>query len=195
MLQKLSITPNVPQQIALKYTEGKIVEGRFGNQVYYSLSQPADSCMYLDLGPAEKVNSLEPRKGEPFWICKRWTGKKTDSPVWDVWPVGDQEAQPAGVSPQSQLEADLARSIEHVQARKAATIQFASQIAPPLNGHAATPPAKPQTKLADALKTAVDAAHQATEYAKSIGYTTMPEFMGDDLRAMACTLIIQNGGR
>jgi len=93
--EKLSITPNVPQQIALKYTEGKIVEGRFGNQVYFSLSHPPNACLYLDLGPAALVNQLQPAKGEIFNICKRWTGKKTDSPIWDVWPVGDQEIQPA----------------------------------------------------------------------------------------------------
>ena len=75
-LEKLSITPNVPQQIALKFPEGKIVEGRFGNQVFYTLAHPPNTCLYLDLGPAEKVNSLEPGRGELFNICKRWTGKK-----------------------------------------------------------------------------------------------------------------------
>ena len=211
MLEKLTITPNVPQQIALKYTEGKIVEGRFGNQVYFSLAHPANTCIYLDLGPAEKVNRLEPGKGELFNICKRWTGKKTDSPVWDVWPIGDLETVPVVplmIRPDT-VEADLRRSLEQIAQQRARQAEASSRPAPVAaalskqptvadtgngssNGHA---PAKPQTRLADALKTAVDAAHQATEYAKSIGYTTMPEFMGDDLRAMACTLIIQNGGR
>jgi hypothetical protein len=53
------------------------------------------------------------------------------------------------------------------------------------------------TKLEDALKTAVAAAFAATEYAKSIGYASMPMFTSEDLRTMANTLIIdgQKGQR
>src|ERR1019366_45111 len=97
-LEKLSFNPNVPIQVALKFPEGKIVEGRFGDQVYFTLAQPPNTCMYLDMGAAQKVNVLSPQKGQPFNICKRWTGKKGDAIQWDVWPSEEQRhavSQPA----------------------------------------------------------------------------------------------------
>jgi len=40
----------------------------------------------------------------------------------------------------------------------------------------------------------VAAVFAATEYAKQIGYAAMPQFTSEDLRTMANTLMIQNGG-
>ena len=82
-MEKLTLTPNVPQQIALKFPDGKLVEGRYGDQVMYSLTN--GQVMYLDTDVAAKINLLELRKNEPFMICKRWTGKKGDSPQLDIW--------------------------------------------------------------------------------------------------------------
>jgi len=82
-MEKLTLTPNVPQQIALKFPDGKLVEGRYGDQMMYSLTN--GQVMYLDTDIAAKINLLELRKNEPFMICKRWTGKKTDSPHLDIW--------------------------------------------------------------------------------------------------------------
>jgi hypothetical protein len=215
MLNKVVFTPNVQVQVRLKYPDGKLDQnGRYGDQMFYTLEEPAESCMYLNTDVAAKLYELEPRKGEAIAICKRWTGKKTDSVVWDIWRPDQEAVQPHRNGPQmirpDNVEADLRRSLEQIEQQRARQAEASLRPAPVAaalskqptvadtgnngssNGHAA---AKSQTKLADALKTAVDAAHQATEYAKSIGYTTMPEFMGDDLRAMACTLIIQAGGR
>jgi hypothetical protein len=130
--QKLTVTPNVPIQISLRYPDGKQVEGRFADQMYYSLQTPPESCLYLDMDVAAKINMLGPRRGEPFWICKRWTGKKTDSPIWDVWPVGDQEAPPpppppppsaaaqATGIPDSDLEQKLRASLAEIERAKQA---------------------------------------------------------------------------
>ena len=82
-MEKLTLTPNVPQQIALKFPDGKLVEGRYGDQVMFSLTN--GQVMYLDTDVAAKINLLDLRKNEPFMICKRWTGKKGDSPQLDIW--------------------------------------------------------------------------------------------------------------
>ena len=152
-MEKLSVTPNVPQQIALKYPEGKIVEGRFGDQVYFSLAQPPDTCLYLDMGPAQKINLLNLNRGEIFNICKRWTGKKTDSPVWDVWPVGQGEAPPSAppaiAAVPDTLEQQLRASLALVEKAKqaAANVSVCAPIAaapvpssaqPATNGHGST---------------------------------------------------------
>ena len=90
----LSLPPNTPTEIALRFPDGKQVEGRFGDQVMYSLATPPDHVMYLDLEPAAKLNILEPRPKEIILACKRWTGKKTDKPQWDFWRPNDGEQKP-----------------------------------------------------------------------------------------------------
>jgi hypothetical protein len=95
-MEKVVFTPNMPVQVALKYPEGKPVDGRFGDQMMYTLLD--GRVMYLDMDVATKINLLGPRRGETFWIAKRWTGKKSDSPQWDVWGVEAGEVIPANLA-------------------------------------------------------------------------------------------------
>ena len=90
----LTLSPNTPTEIALRFPDGKQVEGRFGDQIMYSLAQPAEHVMYLDLDVAAKLNVLEPRKGEVILACKRWTGKKGDKMQWDFWRPNTGETKP-----------------------------------------------------------------------------------------------------
>jgi len=113
VIEKVTFQPNMPVRMALKFRDGKKVEGRFGDQEYYTLIDGRG--MYLDLDVAAKLNVLELQPGEPFEVCKYWTGKKGDKPQWDVRRVnGAPPARPAlGASPpQNNLERDLARSLE-----------------------------------------------------------------------------------
>src|ERR1035437_2572310 len=95
-MEKLALTPNVPQQIDLKFPDGKLVEGRYGDQVMFSLTN--GQVMYLDTDVAAKINLLELRKNEPFMICKRWTGKKGDAPQLDIWRP-DAASVTTGIAP------------------------------------------------------------------------------------------------
>jgi hypothetical protein len=81
-MEKILFQPNMPVRMALKYADGKTVEGRFGDQEYYTLTD--GRCMYVNPDVAAKINQLELRPGEPFEICKYWSGKKGESPQWDV---------------------------------------------------------------------------------------------------------------
>ena len=72
--------------------------------------------MYLDLGVAQKINALEPRRNEPINICKRWTGKRNDDPQWDIWRSGPGETPPAPVPvPTPQQFASAATSIPETE--------------------------------------------------------------------------------
>jgi hypothetical protein len=143
-LQKVSFTNNVPVELALLHSAGKICESRFGKaEVFYSLTQPPSACMYLNMSVSQKINALGPKPGERFVICKR------SNQVWDVWLSQAAEAaraaQEAGVAvkpngrpawggnpspptwdecaakePPSLLERQLAASISEAQAKKAA---------------------------------------------------------------------------
>src|ERR1017187_8733975 len=37
-MEKVTFTPNVPQQVALRFPDGKLTEGRFGDQMFYTTS-------------------------------------------------------------------------------------------------------------------------------------------------------------
>ena len=87
-MPKLTFTPNVPVQVALKFPDGKLVEGQFGDQMYYSLAN-GDS-MYLPIEVGAKINALALNRNEPFWVCKRWTGKKGDRMYYDVYRIEGQ---------------------------------------------------------------------------------------------------------
>ena len=106
-MDKLQFTPNVPAQIALKFADGKLVEGRYGDQVMFSLTN--GQVMYLDTDVAAKINLLDLRKAEPFMICKRWTGKKGDSPQWDIWR---EEGLPAHIAAAVQATGIPASEVE-----------------------------------------------------------------------------------
>jgi hypothetical protein len=69
MRETLRFQPNVPEVVALAFAEGREVEGRFGNQVMFTLED--DRVMYLDPPVAEKLKELGIRKGQEFQVVKR----------------------------------------------------------------------------------------------------------------------------
>lgn len=154
MLQKVSFTPNVPVLVALKFKDGKLVEGRFGDQVYYSFDQ--DRCAYLDPDVAAKINQLDPKPGQPFEICKYWSGKKGEKPQWDVrWPGNVvQPVQLAASSSGEWDEADdrrlhdqLQTSIDQARNGRAAASAGTRAVAAALANQGTTPqPPAPTNK-------------------------------------------------
>lgn len=76
--------PNVPVQCALKYAgAGRIVSGRYGERVMYTLTD--GRRMFLDLGPAQKINELNLNVRETFFVEKKWSGRKGDQIEWLAW--------------------------------------------------------------------------------------------------------------
>jgi hypothetical protein len=203
MRQVIQFPQNEPVEIALAFTQGKTTPSQYpgcADRVMFSLAWPENAVTFLELGVAQKINLLGPAVGERLVICKR------NAKRWDVWLSQDAEAaraareagvplktngRPAwGGNPPATWE-DIG-SVAEVKARASVGTP-----APALQSqHAEKTPVNNgnHSKLEEALKTAVAAAHAAGEYAKSIGYTAMPQFTSEDLRTMANTIIIQNGG-
>jgi hypothetical protein len=93
MSEFLQLDTNVPQQIALAYNDGRLVETRFGDKMFYTLTNGRT----LSLKPEEaaKINALEIRRGQPFNICKREIKNgRTKSFQIDVWLPGAEEHVP-----------------------------------------------------------------------------------------------------
>jgi hypothetical protein len=140
-MEKLTLTPNVPQQIALKFPDGKLVEGRYGDQVMFSLTN--GQVMYLDTDIAAKINLLELRKNEPFCICKRWTGKKGDAPQLDIWRP-DAASVATGLPP-SVIDAELATQRQQIPPLPAAPT--VGRVFPANGSGAGVPPPAPATAV------------------------------------------------
>lgn len=79
----LDIAPNEPVEIALKYPTGKFVNGRNGERVMFTLAD--DRVMFLDKGPAQKINALGVKPREPFFVCVKWSGKRGDPKELVAW--------------------------------------------------------------------------------------------------------------
>jgi hypothetical protein len=81
---------DVPVQVELLFTEGKEVTGKYGPQVFYSLSGGLQ--MYADPELAGLIDQLQIKRGQPIEIVKRQRG------VWDVRRI---EGAPSPRPPQS----------------------------------------------------------------------------------------------
>src|SRR5438876_9089707 len=112
---------NVPQELALKFAEGAIKQGRFGYQVMYTLAD--DRLMYVPRFVASRISALEIQPGEPFTICKREIKDGQRKSI--EWRVTRVELE-------TQLERDLRKSVELANARNSGEGPVAVPSAPQL---------------------------------------------------------------
>jgi hypothetical protein len=60
---------NTPVEVTLQFEEGKRVEGRYGEQVMYSLAD--NRVMYVPLYVEQRLQELAIGAGEPLLLCKK----------------------------------------------------------------------------------------------------------------------------
>ena len=154
MPEILRFEPNIPVQLALKCTETFLIEGRWGDQVQYSLSD--GRMMFLPPDVSKQLNLLDLRPSEPFFICKRKVGRRN---VWDLWLAPDAEKSRASketaAEPRSDrdLETQLRKSIEQIPRKPAAIEAGGCNDVPGFTiGHGATGTYGPQPLLAVASR-------------------------------------------
>lgn len=192
--------PNVPVEVSLAFPAGKIIATPGGEQrVMYSLA--GGKIMFHDMATSQAINSLGVKPGQPFYVRKEHSGKRGDKATWRAWlspnPAAGEQSDGTFVVPSNGKPAADG-------SQPPATVSTDSQSADTgnhgstsgSNGHAAVPAMpreRAKSKLEDALKTVVAAIFAATQYAKEIGYQ-IPPFTSEDIRTMANTLMIQNGG-
>lgn len=153
--------PNIPQEITLKFPDGKRVQGQFGEQAMYTLAD--GSIMYVPLIVEERIQKLGIAPGQPFGICKTEVREGQKKQIrWEVECIEQPPRKP-------QAAAALLDG------------------APDVHGAYEDSPAL-QTKLEFALRTALHAAKKAEEYSHEIGHPV--QFDKDDIRLMAQTLVI-----
>ncbi len=192
--EKVKFDFNTPVTVTLQYPAGKIVSGRFGEQVMWGLAD--GRVMFLDLAVAQKINALEPQQGESLSICKR------NSKVWDVWLTPETEKMRSARDAGS-MEQQLRQSVTDINERRYNTLAVpksgASAVTPapaPIpvtpesnhqNGHSTGNSSNP---LVDEANDLVDAYAQVLDRAlTTYGGRVKP----DEVRSILLSCYIQRG--
>ena len=186
MKERVVFEANVPVTATLAYADGLKVQGRFGDQVMYSLTD--GRVMYVPPLVRDKLMELDILQNEPFNICRAERREGNRRFVdWVVQPNGSASPTPIANArrdtPESPPNGDgCARAKSNGNGRPANVV-----------GAAATA----ESALRTALMTSIDAALAAEQYASAHGLSV--RFFSEDLRAMALSLFIQHardgGGR
>ena len=79
----LRFNTNAPVEVALRWDDGKRVEGRYGEQIMYSLE--GDRVMYVPPVVAKQIRELGIRAREIFEICK--AELREENKRWIEWRV------------------------------------------------------------------------------------------------------------
>lgn len=171
---------NEPQEITLKFDEGREVTGQYGPQLMFSTVD--GSSFYLDQNcPAVlQMRELGVRAGVPIRIAKTGSGKFTK------WTVERLDPPPSSSNGSARLASQNAPS-SVVQMLASTNNRQSDVTAPaPQSPHVALS----SQLLAGCLVAAIDATLIAESYATS--KSAKISFTPEDIRAMGLTLYIQH---
>lgn len=205
----LRFETNVPVKVALAYEEGKLVDGRFGDQWMYTLAD--ERVMYAAPIVAERIQKLGVRKGEPFTICKREVKDGLKKRIeWQVARPGAEELRSQGAKkapdpiaagtklgeqlwdslPMAAQAAAGPRPVARPDAAVAARARLGGTHNTGQDSTCPTPAAPRKRQILEAaLRAAVDAAVETESYAKERNYPL--HFDAEQVWKMAATLFIQ----
>src|SRR6516165_3497852 len=97
MKERVVFEANVPVTATLAYADGLKVQGRFGDQVMYSLTD--GRVMYVPPLVRDKLLEFGIRQNEPFAICRAERREGNRRFVgWVVQPSGPASTAPSGTT-------------------------------------------------------------------------------------------------
>jgi hypothetical protein len=164
MRERIAFQTNVPVTVALAYADGLQVEGRFGDQILYTLAD--ERVMYVPPLVRSKLVELGVQPREPFTICK--AERREGNRRFIEWQVNKDSNS---------------NGLPHSETPLVNGKTNGPDTPKPSNGHAAV------SQLGQALAASIDAAIAAEQYAATKGFSV--RFGSEDLRAMALSLFIQ----
>jgi hypothetical protein len=209
---------NVPTEIALQCVDGVRVEGRYGDRVKYTLTDDrtmhvppfvADRIRELEIQPGEvfQVCKRQAKKGNRktiHWAVERGDAETqlerdlrdslaiathsdiamSPAPASEVITTPDTHVPPP--SPFHELEHSAPDDVtRNGNGRRNCSGNVAATSPPSADNGL---PGPPDTQLAHALKTAIAAAANAEEFAKTLDYNI--RFTTEDVRSMGITVLI-----
>lgn len=191
MKEKVVFQTNVPVTAALAYPDGMKVEGRYGDQMMYSLID--ERVMYVPPIVRDKLIELGIRENDPFSICK--SERRDGNRRFIEWAVKRIQPEQPNRSDTAQRDAPtpaVAPGVARSVVAGNGSGKPNGKTAGASNGSHAG-----QASLRSALAASIDAAIEAEHYATEHGLSV--RFGSEDLRAMALSLFIQHardgGGR
>jgi hypothetical protein len=147
----LRFQTNIAQVIAFKFPDGVAVEGQFGDQYRYSLTD--GRIVYFPPIVSAKLNEIEMKPGEPIRVCKaevKKPGAKKPSIEWQVAryfePADTAHSDLGPGDPiETQIERQLRESVEQAQTRKSPLPPNVQARPVPVPARPAQQPASPAT--------------------------------------------------
>jgi hypothetical protein len=186
----LRFNANAPVAVALRYDDGKRVEGRYGEQVMYALE--GDRVMYVPPVVAQQIRELGIRAREIFEICKAELCEENRRRIeWRVKKI-EQPRHPAS-SPNAPDAAAASPSSEAQSHRNGNT----DQCPRPLDLHASADgtllpvpvTGAGITAMELAMSGAAEVAQRVESRARMRNYSL--QFTSEDIRAIGLTMFIQ----
>jgi hypothetical protein len=186
----LRFNANAPVAVALRYDDGKRVEGRYGEQIMYSLE--GDRVMYVPPVVAKQIHELGIRAREIFEICKaelreenkrwiEWRVRRIEEPRHPVGLANTSEAAASGPSNDAQNH----RNGTTHQKPRPLDLQASSDgtlLPVPVTGAGIT-------AMELAMSGAAEVAQRVESRARMRNYSL--QFTSEDIRAIGLTMFIQ----
>jgi hypothetical protein len=186
--EKVDFPTNTAICVSLAYAEGKKVEGRYGDQYYFTLAD--DRCMYVPPVVADQIAQLAIRPGQEFTITKAERKNGTRRYIeWLVDATSDAAEPPVeSPSPSTGAHAPGGRALAPAARSNGGGPPRAS------NGGtaAAAAPDPPQKAPFDrAMVEFLLIASDATRYVEEDAGGATVRFDNRDVAALATTMFIQ----
>ena len=184
MKEVVKFVVDTPVEVALRFETGKHVEGRYGDQVMYSLLD--NRVMYVPPYVEQRIRELAIAAGEPLQLCKQ---AKTDgNRKWIEWSVRRPPQQPR-TSPNETAAAGSAQSKAQNHANGSTNGKANGSSEKALAVMPSQVTGAGITAMELALNGAAEIAHRVEGRAASKNYSL--RFSNEDIRAIGLTLFIQ----
>ena len=188
----LRFNTNAPVEIALQWNDGKRVDGRFGEQVMYTLDD--NRVMYVPPIVAKQIRELGIQARETFEICKaelqqdnkrwiEWHVRKVEEPRHPASSGNVSEAAASGLNGQAQNHRN--GSTDHASGRPPLAFETGSDgtlLPVPVTGAGIT-------CMELAMNGAAEIAQRVESRARIRNYSL--QFTSEDIRAIGLTMFIQ----
>ena len=186
----LRFNTNSPVEVSLRWDDGKRVEGRYGEQILYTLE--GDRVMYVPPVVAQKIRDLGIRARETFEICK--AEFREENKRWIEWRVRrlEQPRHPASSDNVSEAavcdlngQAQNDRNGNTRQNQRPLDLQASSDgtlLPVPVTGAGIT-------AMELAMSGAAEVAQRVESRARIRNYSL--QYTSEDIRAIGLTMFIQ----
>jgi hypothetical protein len=179
---------DIPVEVALRFETGKHVEGRFGDQVMYSLLD--NRVMYVPPYVEQRIKELAVAAGEPLQLCKQ---ARTDgNRKWVEWSVRRAPQQPrssGNVTAAADMVPNKAQNHANGNTNGKANGQVNGSAEKALTVIPNAITGAGITAMELALNGATEIAQRVEGRAASKNYSL--RFSNEDIRAIALTIFIQ----